>query len=76
MELNFQMHLTPNMKIVEIEFKNICPDCGKINTLFPYFMGKKRGYRCDPHSGGCGHMVKGITKKEAEKRGVVINFCE
>jgi len=55
------------------ECKNICPCCGREESLFPYFMGKKRGYRCDPDiSGGCGKMTKGITRKEAEKRGLII----
>ena len=50
----------------QFEYENICPFCGRENSLFPFFMGKKRGYKCDDElSGGCGKMTKGITKTEA-----------
>lgn len=54
------------------EFRNVCEKCGKVNTLFPTWVGKKRLYRCETKEGGCGRFSKGITETEAINRNINI----
>lgn len=42
------------------EYTNICSKCGSENTLYPYWIGKRRAYKCEK----CNQIARGITKKK------------
>lgn len=46
--------------------QNICPNCGKNDTLWPRHRGRRKIYVCDKEfgSGGCGAITRGITKEQ------------
>ena len=56
----------------KMNYKNICPHCGKEDTIWPIFRGRKRFYvcggDCPEEIGGCGKITRGITKEEWERR--------
>ncbi len=54
------------------EYKNVCKKCGAVNTLEPYYIGRKCVHRCNEDAGGCGQISKGITRIEAIELGIKI----
>jgi len=45
-------------------FKNMCKKCFSVNTIWPFWIGRKRVYRCEI----CGNLGRGTTPNINAKR--------
>ena len=50
-----------------MEYTNVCKKCGAENTIWPIWKGKRVIKTCSE----CGQTGHGITKTEAQKRGLM-----